>query len=78
MYAIFKSDLNTQRAELSERYPTTYQRWSQCQRTRRSTRPNANVPLILLTHSGCVEKQRASRREPGASTTLYPLHPAEI
>lgn len=40
------------------------QRWSPCQRIRRSTQPNVNVPLILLTHSNCEEKLR-ERESPG-------------
>lgn len=34
--------------------------WSHCQHSQCSTQPNANVPLILLTHShsSCVEKER--------------------
>lgn len=46
----------------------THQRipwWSHCQRTLLSTHPNANVPLILLTHSHCVEKQERVGESPG-------------
>lgn len=46
-------------------------RWSPCQHTRRSTHPDANVPLILLTHSSSVESQGAGE-SPGRERHCTP------
>lgn len=77
MYAIFKSDLNTPHVELLDSCAATQQNGSRCQRSQCCTPSNANVPLILLTHSRSMEERSKSQREPGATATWYPLRPAE-
>lgn len=77
MYAIFKSDLNTPHVELLDSRATTQQNGSRCQHSQCCTPSNANVPLILLTHSHSMEERSKSQRKPGATTTWYPLRPAE-
>ncbi len=46
--------------------------WSHCQRTQCSTQSNANVPLILLTHSRCVEAEGVGE-SPGQVRHCTPL-----